>query len=50
MVVENEAIDWGMPDFENHMATDHIDFDDDTKLVVIFQVHLPVNRRTRQET
>jgi hypothetical protein len=25
-----------VPDFENHMATDQIDFDDDTKLVDIF--------------
>jgi hypothetical protein len=35
IVTENESIDWGMPDFENHMATDQIDFDDDTKLVDI---------------
>jgi hypothetical protein len=36
IVPDNEPIDWGMPDFENHMATDHIHFDDDTNLVDIF--------------
>jgi hypothetical protein len=36
IVPYNESIDWVMPDFKNHMATDHIDFDDDTKLVDIF--------------
>jgi hypothetical protein len=36
IVPDNESIDWGMPDFENHMATDQIDFDDETKFVDIF--------------
>jgi hypothetical protein len=35
----HKSIDWGAPDFENHMATDQIDFDDDTKLVNIFFKH-----------
>jgi hypothetical protein len=28
IVPDNESIDWGMPDFENHMATDDEDADD----------------------
>jgi hypothetical protein len=39
-VPDNESIDWGVPDFENHMATDQINFDDDTKLVDILFKHI----------
>jgi hypothetical protein len=40
IVPDNESIDWGMPDFENHIATYQINFDDDTKLVNIFFKHI----------
>jgi hypothetical protein len=40
IVPDNASIDWGVPDFENNMATDQIDFDDDTKLVDIFSKHI----------
>jgi hypothetical protein len=41
IVPDNESIiDWRVPDFENNMATDQIDFDDDTKLDDIFFKHI----------